>query len=76
GPEEPWQERGGRSDFEDTPAAEQVAEADTLQDHLLWQLHLSRLSERDRQIGVAIIESLSDDGYLREPLETIAATLG
>lgn len=76
GPAEPWQERGGRSDFEDTPAAEQVAEADTLQDHLLWQLHLSRLSERDRQIGVAIIESLSDDGYLREPLETIAATLG
>ncbi|HZH43687.1 MAG TPA: RNA polymerase factor sigma-54 [Lysobacter sp.] len=73
---EPWQERGGRSDFEDTPPAEQVAEADTLQDHLLWQLHLSRLNERDRQIGVAIIESVGEDGYLREPLDVIAATLG
>lgn len=73
---EPWRERGGRSDFEETPAAEQVAEADTLQDHLLWQLHLSRLNDRDRRIGVAIIESIGEDGYLREPLETIAATLG
>ncbi|KAB8316092.1 RNA polymerase factor sigma-54 [Tolypothrix campylonemoides VB511288] len=74
--DEPWQERGGRSDFEDGPAAEQVAEADTLHDHLLWQLHLSRLTERDRQIGVAIIDAIGDDGYLRDPLESIAAALG
>ena len=54
------------------PGAEQVAEADTLQDHLLWQLHLSPLSPRDRLIGVALIEAVDDDGYLREPLEAIA----
>ena len=55
--------------------AEQVAERETLHDHLLWQLHLSPLSPRDRVIGVAIIEAISDDGYLREPLEAISATL-
>ena len=46
--------------------AEQVAEAETLHDHLLWQLHLSHLSPRDRTIGVALIEAIDDDGYLRE----------
>ena len=66
--------RGGHDDA-DGSLAEQVADAETLHDHLLWQLHLSCLSPRDRMIGVAIIEAISDDGYLREPLETIAATL-
>ncbi len=73
---EPWYERLGPADNEDdTPIAEQVAEADTLHDHLLWQLHLSPLSPRDRLIGVALIEAIDDDGYLREPLESIASTL-
>ena len=52
-----------------------MAEPETLHDHLLWQLHLSSLSPRDRMIGVAIIEAISEDGYLRESLDSIAATL-
>lgn len=72
-----WNERGGTGDGDDdAPAAEQIADADTLQDHLLWQLHLTHLGPRDRQIGVAIIEAIEDDGYLREPLATIAQSLG
>jgi RNA polymerase sigma-54 factor len=68
--------RGGHGDDADGGSlAEQVADAETLHDHLLWQLHLSSLSPRDRMIGVAIIEAISDDGYLREPLDVIAATL-
>jgi RNA polymerase sigma-54 factor len=66
--DETWYERVG-------PAAEQVAESDDLQDHLLWQLHLSPLSPRDRMIGVALIEAIDDDGYLREPLEAIVEAL-
>lgn len=66
---------GPAGDGEAGTLAEQVAERETLQDHLLWQLHLSHLSARDRTIGVAIIEAISDDGYLREPLEAIAASL-
>ena len=72
---ETWYQRVGPGDPGDEgSAAEQVAEAETLHDHLLWQLHLSPLSPRDRQIAVALIESIDDNGYLRE-LESIAASL-
>ena len=72
-----WYQRVGPGDPGDEgSAAEQVAETETLHDHLLWQLHLSPLSPRDRQIAVALIESIDDNGYLHEPLESIAATLG
>lgn len=67
---------GGSFDDDDQgTAAERVAETETLQDHLLWQLHLSHLSPRDRRIGAALIDALEDDGYLREPLSGIAETL-
>lgn len=73
---EPWYERTGPSDQDDNgPVAEQVADTDSLHDHLLWQLHLSHLSPRDRLIAVTLIESIDDDGYLREPLQSIAASL-
>jgi len=49
--------------------------ADSLQDHLLEQLHLSALGERDRQIATVIIESVRDDGYLDDPLDEIVAGL-
>ncbi|HWI24280.1 MAG TPA: RNA polymerase factor sigma-54 [Lysobacter sp.] len=74
--EEPWQERiGPSSDSDEDSAAEQVAQADTLHDHLLWQLHLSPLSPRDRAIGAALVEAIDDDGYLRESLDAIAQAL-
>ncbi|MCF7222474.1 RNA polymerase factor sigma-54 [Marilutibacter chinensis] len=73
---EPWYERiGPAGDGHDEHAAEQVASDETLHDHLLWQLHLSHLSPRDRRIGVILIEAIEDDGYLREPLDAIAASL-
>ena len=64
---------GGEDDRED--AAERMAEPENLVDHLLWQLHLSHLSERDRHIGATLIDALDEDGYLREPLSAIAETL-
>ncbi|KAF1691183.1 RNA polymerase factor sigma-54 [Pseudoxanthomonas koreensis] len=64
---------GGDEDRED--AAERMAEPENLADHLLWQLHLSPLSPRDRRIGAALVDALDEDGYLREPLATIAETL-
>ena len=75
--EGPWATSGGGSFDDDDPgsAAERVAEADTLRDHLLWQLHLSHLSPRDRRIGSALIDALEEDGYLREPLAGIAEAL-
>lgn len=73
-----WSPPGSGGGFDDDDlgsAAERVAETETLADHLLWQLHLSPLSARDRRIGVALIDALEEDGYLREPLAGIAATL-
>ncbi|MDF2817516.1 MAG: polymerase sigma54 factor [Stenotrophomonas rhizophila] len=67
---------GGSFDDDDNgSAAERVAETESLADHLLWQLHLSHLSRRDRSIGAALIDAFEDDGYLREPLSAIAETL-
>lgn len=54
----------------------QPARPVTLREHLLEQLQLCRLGELDRIIGTAIIESIDDDGYLREPLEYIHDQLG
>lgn len=75
--DEPWyaEAAGSRDPDEEAAPAEQVAEPETLQDHLLWQLHLSALSPRDRLIGVALIEAIDADGYLRAPLADIAAAL-
>ena len=71
-----WASGGGNFDDDDAgSAADRVAEPETLADHLLWQLHLSHLSERDRRIGAALIDALDEDGYLREPLSAIAETL-
>ncbi len=48
---------------------------ETLQEHLQWQLGLSKLGERDERIGAAILDAINDDGYLSEPLEEIALNL-
>jgi RNA polymerase sigma-54 factor len=67
--ETPWSGDGDRSDeFADSAG-------ETLSDHLLWQLEMSRLPELDRKIGAAIIDAINDDGYLTEPLEEIAKNL-
>lgn len=44
----------------------------SLEGHLLWQLHLSSLSEKEQEIGEAIINSLGSNGYLCSTLEDIA----
>jgi RNA polymerase sigma-54 factor len=48
---------------------------ETLKDHLLWQLELARLGERELAIGRAIIDAINDDGYVVDALDEIRATL-
>lgn len=43
----------------------------TLQDYLLWQMNLTPFSDTDRQIALAIIEAIDDDGILKASLEDI-----
>jgi len=47
----------------------------SLQEHLSWQLELVRLEPRELAIARAIVDAISDDGYLTESLEEIANTL-
>jgi len=75
---EPWQQRNGPSSGSDEEfdfASERAANAETLRDHLLWQLHLGHFSQRDIGIGVALVDAIDDDGYLREGLDTIGESL-
>jgi RNA polymerase sigma-54 factor len=51
------------------------ASGQSLQEHLLWQLELAKLEPREFAIARAIIDSISDDGYLTETLDEIANTL-
>jgi RNA polymerase sigma-54 factor len=49
----------------------QAGEEDTLKLHLIWQLDCSHLSPLDHEIGLAIIDSIDDSGYLSQPIADI-----
>ncbi len=48
---------------------------ESLQEHLLWQLNLTPMSDRDRMIATAIIDAVEPDGMLSVDLEDLLATL-
>lgn len=71
-----------RLDWSSAPAAREVPEtaedpepAAGLRQYLIGQLVLERFSDRDYAIALVIVDALDDDGYLREPVETLLAEL-
>ena len=44
---------------------------ESLQSHLLWQLNLVPMSDKDRLIGVTLIDCINEQGYLEETLEEV-----
>ncbi|MFU8836970.1 MAG: RNA polymerase factor sigma-54 [Thiohalomonadaceae bacterium] len=56
----------GERDFEHGDTS-----GETLREHLLWQMQMGQLSETDRLIAEAIIDSVDDDGFLSTPLEEL-----
>ncbi len=48
---------------------------ESLQQHLLWQANLSGFSTTDEAIAKAIIYALDEDGYLKDDLDTLRASL-
>ena len=58
------------SDFESRRAA-----TDSLYDHLMWQLNLTPMSDRDRIIAMAIIDAVEPSGMLSVTLEDIYSGL-
>ncbi|HSG87715.1 MAG TPA: RNA polymerase factor sigma-54 [Pseudomonadales bacterium] len=63
----------GASGGDDFGYDDRTASSESLADHLLWQLNLSRLSDRDRDIAIALIDSVDADGMLRTTLLEIVA---
>jgi RNA polymerase sigma-54 factor len=68
--ETPW---SGDEDDRQQEFADSAGQS--LQDYLIWQLELAKLEPRELAIARAIVDAISDDGYLTEPVEEIANTL-
>jgi len=77
GSAESWSAGGSRSGNEDDSDwwDNQRAEPTSLRAHLREQAHSMNLSDRDRAWLDTLIESLDDDGYLRESLEDLEASV-
>jgi RNA polymerase sigma-54 factor len=70
----PASREGSSYEERDLPSYEAtLTRAPSLREHLLWQLRLSSLDDRQRNIGALIIGNLDADGYLKASLEDIAA---
>jgi RNA polymerase sigma-54 factor len=66
--------RGSSAATEELPSYEQtLAKPTSLEEHLLWQLALTDMTEPEKMIARAIIGNIDDDGYLRASVEEIAA---
>ena len=52
-----------------------AADSPTLRVHLLAQLSLTKVSERDRRLVILLIDTLDDGGYLTQSLEELAEIL-
>ncbi|HEU5443325.1 MAG TPA: RNA polymerase factor sigma-54 [Steroidobacteraceae bacterium] len=68
--EAPW---SGDDDDRQQEFADSAGQS--LQEYLLWQLELAKLEPRELAIARALVDAISDDGYLTEPLDEIASTL-
>jgi RNA polymerase sigma-54 factor len=68
--------RNGQNDDGDVADATELARSqESLQDHLRRQALALRLSAEDRAALLFLIESLNDDGYLEDSLESLAQGL-
>jgi RNA polymerase sigma-54 factor len=68
------QGRGGRTDKDPKQWLENIgARTETLAGHLLAQLPGLKLEKRDERAARYVIASLDEDGYLRVPLDELAA---
>ena len=64
-----------RDDGDEPEYAQVAADAPSLRSHLITQLSVMNLSERDRQLVTLLIDSLDDDGHLAQDLEELGAAL-
>ena len=68
-----WEENSNQDDDGDYIFQEAVAP--TLREHLINQLKLLPLSERDQTLSIFLVDAINEDGYLEQPLEELAELL-
>jgi RNA polymerase sigma-54 factor len=67
----------GSDDGDGPPSWENsLTKKTSLEDHLIWQLRLSKITEKEENIGLYIIGNLNENGYLILSLEEICAATG
>ena len=66
-----WDENSVPAD-DDSDFKPQETLQTSLREHLLSQLKLMPLSERDQSLALMLVDSINDDGYLEQSLEEIA----
>ena len=69
GPDTDW---GGGAPPDDDEFYPQQAATSSLRDHLLEQLSLLNLDERDRELVATLVDAVNEDGYLTATLAEIA----
>jgi RNA polymerase sigma-54 factor len=65
----------GQDGDDDSEAPQASAEPAKLRDHLLDQINLMQMPDRDKRIVAFLIENLDDDGYMTQDLVELAALL-
>ncbi len=53
-----------------------ISDTPTLKDHLLFQLGLTLVNDREIEIGEVIIDEIDENGYLKSTVERLAIQLG
>lgn len=66
---------GAASGDDDNDFMFQEPDTPTLREHLLEQLRMLRLSERDQTLAALLVDAINEDGYLEQSLEELAAML-
>ena len=69
-----WEDNGGSGDDEGDFVF-QEPDAPTLHGHLLEQLKLMPLSNRDQSLTLLLVDAINEDGYLGQSLEELADVL-
>lgn len=71
-----WDEAGRNNlDDEDSDFSRQDANNISLREHLLDQIQLAHLSQRDMTLVKLLLDSINDDGYLEQDLQEIVEHL-
>ncbi|HEY5638123.1 MAG TPA: RNA polymerase factor sigma-54 [Burkholderiales bacterium] len=67
--------RGDEDEEGERERAQSAPDQPSLREHLIAQLGLNGIEERDRVLVGILIDALNDDGYLTQPLDEILALL-